>query len=490
MEIKEKVMGGLFWRFSERFLAQVISFVVSMVLARLLSPGEYGMVSVVMIFITIANVLVINGLGTSLVQKKEADDLDFSTITIAGLGLSLMLYSIIFFAAPFLGRLYGDNGLTAVLRIMGLRIPIASFNSVQQAFVQKYMMFKKFFYSTLFGTLISGIAGILMAVNGYGVWSLVGQYLINSSVDTSVLFFTIGWKPKWSFSYTRFRALFSYGWKVMCASLIGTLFEQLKSFVIGIKYTSESLAYFNRGEQIPALIANNISSTVESVIFPAMAQRQDDPDMMRNMLKRCMKIISYVLMPVMFLIAATADTLVMVLLTDKWKPCIPYIQILCIQYCFNVISMINLQFFKAAGRSDISLKLEFVKKPIFLICIFVGMQIGPLAIAVSMTFYSILVIIFNAHPSKTIINYGVLDQIKDISFNFFISFGMAAIVILVGRIPMLGIVRLSVQIITGIVIYLGLSLMLKIDSFEYMLNLFIMIGKPASQKDIMEDRYK
>lgn len=209
--LKNKTISGLFWRFGERITAQIISFVVSVVLARILLPEQYGIVAIVTIFINLANVFVTSGLGTSLVQKKDADELDFSTMFWASIALSLVLYAIIFIISPIVAKIYNNELLTIVLRVMGLKIPIAAINSIQQAYVQRKMIFKKFFFSTIIGTIISAFVGIGMALKGCGVWALVGQYLTNSVIDTCVLWITVKWKPHFMFSRQRFKTLFSYG---------------------------------------------------------------------------------------------------------------------------------------------------------------------------------------------------------------------------------------------------------------------------------------
>ena len=233
--LKLKTISGLFWRFGERITAQIISFVVSIVLARILMPEQYGIVAIVTIFINLANVFVTSGLGTSLVQKKEADELDFSTMFWASIIFSLMIYTVIFIVSPLIAKIYNNELLTIVLRVMGLKIPIAAINSIQQAYVQREMIFKKFFFSTIIGTIISAFVGIWMALNNFGVWSLVGQYLTNSIIDTVVLAITVKWRPHLVFSIERFKKLFSYGWKIMESSFIGTAFDQFRGLIIAAK---------------------------------------------------------------------------------------------------------------------------------------------------------------------------------------------------------------------------------------------------------------
>ena len=419
--LKSKTISGLIWRFGERITAQIISFIVSIVLARLLLPEQYGIVAIVTIFINLANVFVTSGLGTSLVQKKDADELDFSTMFWASIILSLILYAIIFNLSPIIAKLYNNELLTMVLRIMGLKLPIAAINSIQQAYVQRKMIFKKFFFSTIIGTIISAFVGIEMALKGCGVWALVGQYLTNSAIDTCVLWITVKWKPSFSFSMKRFKTLFSYGWKIMASSFIGTMFDELRGLIIGARYSSEDLAYNNRGEQIPALLSSNINSTMESVLFSSISKVQDDKIRVKNVVRRLMKISSFIIMPLLFGISAVADSIIKILLTDKWSECIPYLRIVCISQCFGILNTVNLQAIKAIGKSDTTLKLEFVKKPIYLLIILTMLNISPLAICIGNAIYSIIALLINSKPNKKYLDYGLKEQISDI-FIYFITF--------------------------------------------------------------------
>ena len=309
-ELKQKTISGVFWRFGERITAQVITFVVSMILARLILPEEYGVIAIVTIFINIANVLVTNGLGTSLIQKKDAGKKDFSTMFYASMILSICLYGILFILAPIIARIFNNDMLILLLRVMGLRIPIAAINSIQQAYVAKKMIYKKFFFSTLFGTVISAIVGIFMAYNNFGVWALVGQYITNSVIDTVVLFLTIDWKPTLYFSYKRFKEMFSFGWKIMISSLIGAFFGQLRSLIIGGKYTSADLAYYNKGDQIPALITNNVNLTVESVFFSTISEIQNDIEKVKQTTRKILKMSCYIIMPLLLGLAAISESFV------------------------------------------------------------------------------------------------------------------------------------------------------------------------------------
>lgn len=286
--LKQKTIKGFLWRFGERILSQLVSFVVSIVLARLLLPQEYGTIALCMVFINVISVLAVSGLGTSLVQKKDADELDFSTLFWAGMGMSVFLYMVLFFLAPVISQVYQDEKVCSIFRVLGLVIPIQALNSIQQASVSRKMEFKKFFYATTIGTILSGFIGVAMAYLGYGVWALVGQQLSNNIINAFVLNRIIEWRPQLHFSITRFKSLFSFGACLMGATFFGTLLNELKSFIVGVRYTPADLAFYNRGDSFPKLIGNNVNNTIIAVIFPAISQVQGNLDEVKRAMRRSM----------------------------------------------------------------------------------------------------------------------------------------------------------------------------------------------------------
>ena len=314
--MKSKVFKGLCWKFGERVSAQLITLVVSIVLARILTPHDYGVVAIVMIFIAIANVFVSSGFGNALVQKKNADNLDFSSVFYINIGVGVVLYAVLFLTAPLIASFYGMPVLSPVLRVVGIRLVVASVNTVQQAYVSRHLLFKRFFWSTLFGTLISGVVGIAMAYSGFGVWALVAQYLTNTCTDTVVLWFTVKWRPERRCSWKRAKGLFTYGWKMLVSGLIDTGYRQLRGMIIGKKYTSEDLAFYDRGDKLPSLIITNINASISSVIFPTMSKFQDDRERLKQMTRRAIQISAYILWPFMVGFAVVAEPFVRLVLTE------------------------------------------------------------------------------------------------------------------------------------------------------------------------------
>ena len=415
------IFGGIFWKLSERLLAQVVSFVVSIVLARILLPEDYGVVSLVLIFIAFADVFVTSGFGTSLIQKKDADDLDFNSIFYSSLAASILIYLIIFFTAPLLADFYNLPLLKSVIRIFGIRIIISSYNSVQHAYVSRKMQFKKFFFSTLFGTVVSGIVGVVMALNGFGVWALVAQYLTNTIIDSLILTFTIKWKPKLEFSLNRAKKLMSYGWKVLASDFSGTFFDQLRSLIIGKMYTPADLSYYNKGKQIPTLVSDNLSSSIMSVLFPAFSNEGTNLENVKMMVKRTTKILCFVAIPSLFALSAMSSSIIIFLLTEKWSSSIIFMEIACITSAIGIVSGISLQCIKAIGRSDVLLKLELIKKPIYIIFLLVGAYFGVLGIAITSLIYTIVSSLINCISLGKLINYKVKEQLIDVYKTFILG---------------------------------------------------------------------
>ena len=468
-DIKHSVSSGFFWSFGERILAQGVSFLVSIILARLLLPAEYGIVAIVLVYINIANVFVSNGFGESLIQKKDATILDFSTIFWCSQLLAWVLCGVIFISSPFIAGYYSNELLVPVLRVLSLKLPLASINTIQHAYVSRHMQFKKFFWSTLGGTIVSGIVGILFAYHGFGVWALVAQYLTNSTIDTIVLFFTIAWKPTFEFSKESAKKLISFGSKMMLAGLINTVYSEMQSLVIGKRYTADDLAYYKRGGQFPSLFITNINTAVGKVLFPAMSNTNGKQEI-RNMTRRSMQVTAYLICPLMFGLIGIAEPLVKVLLTNKWLPCVPYLQLLCLAYVLQPIQTANCQAIKALGRSDIYLNMEIVKKVFGIALLIVSINYGVQAIAISFVVSVLVSTIISCYPNRKLLEYTYSDQIKDLYPSFLLALFMLIIIYPIKYLPLNSVVLLLLQIFAGVVSYVGLSVLTKNQTFTYLLN--------------------
>ena len=486
--LKNKVVTGLFWTFGERIITQGISFVLSIILARILMPSEYGVIALVLVFINIANVFVSTGLGEALIQKKDSDESDFSTMFYCSFVVSVFLYVILFFLAPYMAAFYNNSELTWVLRILALILPVSSFNTIQQAYVSKKMMFKKFFLSNFCSAIVAGIIGILMAYNGYGVWSLVAQFLIGSVVGTIVLFFTIKWRPKWLFSITAAKELIGFGWKLVTANLINTVYGELRGLIIGKNYSMADLAYYNRGNQFPSLIISNINTTISKVIFPALAEVNDDPSRLKNVTRRAMKITAYLTFPLMIGLMSIANSFILVLLTEKWLFAVPFLQICCVYWLFQPMQTANWQAIKALGRSDLLMNLEIIKKLIGLLLLLISMNISVYAIAISYALFAGISMIINMIPNNKLINYSMVEQFRDIAPPLFLSITMGGIIYTLSWLSLPESATLVLQILCGAIIYVGASYIFKLESFMYLREMIM--NKAANKNRVQLQKVK
>lgn len=468
---KKTVFTNFLWRFAERIGAKGVQLLVELVLARLLAPTVYGTIALVTVFTTIMQVFVDSGMGSALVQKKDADDLDFSSVFYFNMAMCLSLYALMFVVAPFIARFYAMRELTPVIRALSLTLVISGVKNIQQAYVSRNMLFKRFFFATLGGTLGAAVIGIWMAYRGYGVWALVAQHLFNATLDTLILWITVKWRPKRMFSLLRLKGLFSYGWKLLVSALLDTAYRDLRQLIIGKLYTSEDLAFYNRGQQFPQLIVANINSSIDSVLLPVMAEAQDNCAAVKGMTRRAIKTSTYIMAPMMVGLAVCAEPVVDLVLTAKWLPCVTYLRIFCITYMFHPIHTANLNAIKAMGRSDLFLKLEIIKKLMGLTLMLITVSISVMAMAYSLLVGSVLSQIINSWPNKKLLNYPYLEQLKDILPGILLALAMGAIVYCVQLFHLNDLVTLLIQVPLGAAIYIAGSHLFRMESYHYILGI-------------------
>ena len=471
MQRTGNVISNFLWRFAERGAAQLVTLIVSIILARILTPSDFGTVSLVMVFTTIMQVFVDSGLGTALIQKKNADDLDFSSVFYFNFAVCLILYAGMFIAAPYIAGFYNDVSLTPIIRVISLTIVISGVKGIQQSYVSRNMLFKRFFFATLGGTIFSAFLGIGMAYAGCGVWSIVAQQLSNTAIDTLILWITVKWRPKKMFSWSRLKSLLSYGWKLLASSLLDTVYNNLRNLVIGKIYTSADLAYYNQGDKFPKVVITNINASIDSVLLPSMSGEQENCERVKSMTRRAIKTSTYIMAPLMMGLLFCAEPIVKLLLTEKWLPCVPYLRIFCFTYMFWPIHTANLNAIKAMGRSDFFLKLEIIKKVMGLALLLFTMRISVMAMAYSLIVSGILSQIINSWPNWKLLNYNYFEQLRDILPSIIIAVGMGICVYFISFIPMPTIVTLLIQIVIGAVIYIGVSAALKLEEFEYLFGM-------------------
>lgn len=478
--LKNQIMSGMVWKFAERFVAQGVSFAVSLVLARLLMPDDYGVISIINIFISIADVLLTSGLNTALIQKQDAEEIDFSTIFYCNLFMGVVLYLILFVSAPFMAKMYKMPILTMTVRVFAIRLPISAFQSIQTAYISRKMEFKKFFFSTIIGTLVSAVVGIAMAFYGFGVWALVAQYLTNTVIDTMVLFLTVRWYPKLEFSWGRAKPLIQYGSRVMLTDLIGTVFNNLGDFIVGAKYTSADLAYYTKGKQLPNLLKTNISTSLISVLFPGMSIVNDDFSKIKEISRKSIRTLTYIIFPIMVGMIIVAEPLTIVLYTKKWIAIVPFVWIVCIEALFSVPGTIALQSIKAAGRSDLMLKSEFIKKPILLVSILVALRFGVIAVALTLPINTLIELIINGILAERTIGYKLAEIIMDCLPATVLSCVMGCVVYGASFLPVSNVyVVLCVQVMCGMIAYVIASHISRNKEFKMLIN--VIKGKTGNR---------
>lgn len=480
MQTGKKVGSNFAWRFAERVGAQGVNLVVELVLARKLDPDHYGLIALVTVFITLLSVFISSGMGTALVQKKDTDILDFSTVFWFNVVMSFLLYGILFVSAPLVARFYDIPEITDVLRVLGLQLIISGVKNTQLAYVSRHLIFRRFFFATLGGTIGAAVIGIWMAMHGYGVWALVAQHLFNTLIDTIILWITVKWRPKFQFSFQRLKRLFSFGWKILVSSLIDKIYGEIRQLLIGKIYTDKDLAFYNRGRSLPHLFVNNINSSIDSVLLPTMSKEQDRASRVRAMTRRAIKTSSFIMAPLLMGLAFTSETFVRLVLTRKWLPCVPYLQIFCISFMFHPIHTANLNAIKAMGRSDLFLILEIIKKAIGITVLIITVRISVMALAYSVLFTSVASQIINSWPNRKLLGYHYLDQLKDILPSILLAVGMGIVVKGFELLNLPDILTLLIQVIVGAAFYITSAKLLELDSFTYVWNLlrkYIPFGK-------------
>ena len=472
LDIKNKAASGIFWKGLERVSAEFVSTVVAIILARILMPEDYSVVSIVAIFFAFCNVFISGGLNTALIQKKDADIVDYSTILITNLFFASVLYVAMFFTAPLIARLYKKELLVPVIRVMALTFFINGIKAVVSAKVTSELKFRKFFLATFIGTAVSAVVGIVMAVKGFGAWALVAQQMTNAFIDTLLLWISSKYRFVFKFSKRKFKSLFGYGGKLMLSSITDTVYNQVKPLIVGIRFSAVDLAYYNKGENYPKLISQITSDTLSSSLFPVMSKIQDDKERVLSMTRRFMQISSYLIFPMMLGFLAVAEKFTVILLTEKWLPIVPFLIIFCISHMFKPIQASNLQAIRAIGRSDMILKLEIIKKTCnyVIILLFVLFSDSPVLLAISGIITAVLASAINMTPNRKLIGYGYRMQIIDLLPNFLTAAVMCTAVYFMNYIQMNVYLLFVLQVFTGAAIYLILSLITKNKNLFYLFD--------------------
>ncbi|EIF6174300.1 lipopolysaccharide biosynthesis protein [Clostridium perfringens] len=467
---QKKILKSLFWKIMENGGVQLINFLITIILARILSPEDYGLMAIILIFINLSNVIIQKGFNIALIQKKEADELDFSTAFYVSIFISVIFYGILYFSSPYIARFYGQEKLIIILRVLSVNLILGAISSIQIAIITREMDFKKLFNRSILATIISGVSGIITAYLGLGVWALVIQQIVNQFVATIVMWNTMEWRPKLVFSFKRLFNILDYGWSILIANLISTIFKNIRSLVIGKIYTVDMLGFYNRGRQFPELIFTVVDSSIQSVMLPTFSSEQENRILVKNMLRRTIKISTFLIFPAMLGLAVISKPLIIILLTEKWAQCIPFFKIYCIVYMILPIHTANLQAIQSLGYSRKILKLEIIVKIIEVFILIISLNYGVYAIAMGMLISSIITLFINLYPNKNLLNYSLKEQLIDIFPALCLSISMAIIISFLDLLNVNLWLTLILQVILGVIVYIILSQIFKIESYQYLIN--------------------
>ena len=470
--LKAKAITGLIWKLLENGGTQGILFVVTVVLARLIDPSEYAVLSITVIFVTIAGVFVQRGFSMSLVQKKDADDLDYNSVFWFSLLMALVLYLALWFFAPVIETYYRTERVAEVLRTVALILFAGAVTSVQSAIIMRELAFRKRFVTSVIAVLLSGTVGIVMAYMGYGVWALVGQQLTDNFTMCVGLSIATRWRPGRQFSGKRLKSLFSFGWKLLVSSLLETVYSDLSGLIIGRRYSTTDLAQYDRGRKFPQYLGTNLSGAIQATLFPTFATAQDERERLLVMLRRSVAASAFLMFPLMAGMAATATPVVRIVLTDKWLPAVPFMQIFCITFAMYPVDATVLQAINALGRSDIYLKLEIAKKVfgIGFIALAVFLLDTPIALAWALAATAVVSVVLNAIPIKRLVGYTYLDQLKDMLPSLVLSIMMGAAVYTVTFLQLSLWPTLCIQVVAGVALYVLAARLFRMKSYFYILN--------------------
>lgn len=469
----KKIVSGISWSFAEKILTDLISTIITIVLARLLLPEDYGLVALVTIFINISSIFVSTGLGAALIQKKDVSESQYSTIFYTNLTLGILLYLILYALAPTIARFRNNMELVALFRVLAIKVPVISVYNIQHAYIKKRMEFKKFFYSSFAGTIISGFIGIFLAYRGYGAWALVVATLTDGIMDSIILFFTTKWLPKFNISFKDSKTMLKFGMTVLLSEFLGRIYGQLRSLIIGVKYSSSALAYSTKGQKFPQMIVDITNSTIIRVIVPAMANVQNDRKKMKQMVKTTVKIQMFFILPLMIGMISTANRTIPLLLTNNWVGAIPYMQVFCVVYMLEAFCNTDSKIAEALGKGKILLIKRAATILVSLLIMMVSLILFDNAIYLvfGILFSEIISVFIIINISNKLINYGLLEHIKDISRIMIIAAIMGILVYYIGIVlPYNDLIVVTIQVITGIAIYTSLSFIFKLEQVKYILD--------------------
>lgn len=465
--LKKQAFVGVGWNALGSFSTQGVNFVLQIILARLLSPSDYGIIAMMAIFLQVAAVFVDSGFGKALVQKKDCEEKDYSTVFYYNLAVSIGIYIILFAISPLVARFYDIPILTDVMRVASLVVIINALSIVQRTKLEKSIDFKSRSIVTFVSSLLSGVAGIIMAYYGFGVWALCGQSLLNSLLQLVFFYLYVRWLPSLVFSKESFHEMFSFGSKLLATNIINVIYSNLYTIVIGKRFNSRDLGFYSRADQFAIFPSTNLCGVISGVAFPTLSKIQDDDDKLRFAYRKIIRYSSFIIFPLMIGLAAVADPFIRALLGEKWAETIPYLQILCFALMWDHLSSLNLNLLFVKGKSNLVLKLEIIKKSIALFILFASIPFGITIMCCGRVIYGMIAFYINTSYTKKLIGLSFWQQVMDFLPYLVISLGMGVLVFFIcAVIPVNPIWSLIIGLLVGAVAYLSCTLLFLEDVRE------------------------
>ena len=471
MALKSETIISLIWKLLERAGNQIILLLVQIVMARLLTPEDFGLLAIIMVLVNLGTVFVQSGLGAALVQNPDVDESDFSTVFWISLAIALVLVWGIWLFAPVIGQFYSSNKLVWPMRILSLTMLLNALNSIQIARVQREMQFKKTFIATICSVFFSGFIGVGFALAGTGLWALVAQQLAYQAVNCVVMALQVKWRPAFVFAKKRALILFDFGWKILACNVISAGYQSMYDLIVGKHFSTLQLGFISQGKKYPYALGSMLDGAIQPVMMSAISKIQSDKARVKSLTRRSLKTSSFVVMPCMTLFALSADPIVDLVLGEQWASCVPFLQVYCFVYALLPISSSNLSALSGMGRSDVNLKLEILKKIVGTVLLLIGAFVfNDVYVLVLMALISNIIATFiNSYPNKRLIGYSYFEQARDIIPGIVLSLvsAMFAWPVSIAGLPSIATILLQAFIMMGA--YIALSKLFRVEAFQYLL---------------------
>lgn len=467
---KNKTLSGFMWTFSDLIMNQGIQFIIQIILARLLLPSDFGLIGMITIFIFISNSIIDSGFANALIREKKVTQKDYSTVFYFNLITSIIIYIILFILSPYISKFYNEIKIISILRVLGLTVIINSFGLVQRVILTKKIDFKTQTKINVMASIISGIMGIIMAIIGFGVWSLVARTLFQSIIQSLLLCMLNKWIPSLEFDFSSFKKYFKFGWKLLVSGLINTIYNNIYYLIIGKGFSAYELGYYTNASKVKDISTQSINTAIQKVTYPVLSNISDDEKLKMSYIK-LLKISAFIIFPIVMGLSAISDPLFNIVFGEKWAPSIILFQILCFEGMLYPIHSINLNILQVKGRSDLFLKLEIIKKIVYTIIIasVLFLKLGIIHLLLGAVLNSYIAYFINTYYTKDLINYSIKEQIKDIMPSLISSLVMWFLLRLVSNsLQTNNFIKIIIQILIGIVLYISINIIFRNEELLFL----------------------